>query len=153
MILQSDPWLRENSKLTFEASGCALLAIVEKAVIKGRYNFKHESFLDTCRKLYEEDIIDDECTVLGWNSVLKYIGMGDYEIVIEDETHLLHRSILPGEFQLLRLYNPETGFRHFVGADQFDNVTYDSLGESKTVEAYRNGRAMIASRRIFRKRR
>lgn len=154
MILQTDVLLNKDSAFTFDESGCALFDLTEWAVKKGYYTFSREVFYNDCLQWKKMGIIDYECTVLSWDLLAKELNL-PYRIVIEEVdgqiTHKLQRQPREDEIQLLRLFNPYSGYKHFVNADNRDNVTYDPLGESKTAEAYYERKGTIVSRRILRR--
>lgn len=152
MIRQDDVLLNNMSELPFKEFGCALLDIQYLAVMNGTNTFKREHFLLECDNWLKAGVISLETAVLNWDRLCQDSGL-PYRLVFEKGTHKLHslRKLEENELQLLYLYNRETGFHHFVVADENDNITYDSLGESVTGAAYKKGIAIIESRRVFRR--
>ena len=149
MILQQDKILNDMGGFKFKKFGCALFCLTEYAVRKQYYVFDRDTFYRDCIKWESMGIIDYDCTVLSWDLLCKELGL-PYRIVIENGTHKLERQPESDEIQVLRLNNPYTGFKHFVNADNRDNVTYDPLGESNTAMAYYERQGTIQSRRILR---
>jgi len=152
MIRQDDVLLNNMSELPFEEFGCALFDIQYLAVMHGTNTFKRDNFLLECENWIKAGVIGKETQILNWNKLCQDSGL-PYRLVFEDKTHKLHslRKLEENELQILYLYNPETGFHHFVVGDENDNITYDSLGESVTGKAYKKGVAYIESRRVFRR--
>jgi len=152
MIRQDDILLNNMSDLPFEEYGCALFDVQYLSVMYGENTFKREHFISECENWLRSKVIDKETTILKWDRLLQDSGL-PYKLVFEDGTHKLHsmRELQSGELQLLYLYNPQTGFHHFVVGDEGDHIMYDSLGESETAKAYRKGKAYVESRRVFRR--
>ena len=152
MIRQDDILLYAMSELPFKKYGCALFDMEYLSVMHGTGIFRRSTFVKDCEKLVDAKIIDKETAILNWDKLCGYLGL-HYRLVFEDGTHKLHsmRMLKENELQLLYLYNRSTGYHHLVCADRNDNITYDSLGESVTGEAYQHGKAFIESRRVFRK--
>lgn len=152
MIRQDDVLLNSMSELPFEEFGCALFDIQYLSVMHGTNTFKREHFILECENWLKAGVIDDETAILNWDRLCQDSGF-PYQLVFEDGTHKLHpmRELREDELQLLYLYNPDTGYHHFVVADEYDHIMYDSLGESETVRAYKKGKAHIESRRVFRR--
>lgn len=152
MIRQDDVLLKSMSDLPFEEFGCALFDIQYLAVMHGDNTFLRNHFITSCENWVRSKVIDDETTILNWNQLCQDSGL-PYRLVFEHGTHKLSplRKLEENELQLLYLYNPETGYHHFVCADENDNITYDSLGVSITAKAYKRGVAVIESRRVLRK--
>lgn len=151
MFKQTDRQLN-NSPFKFAEFGCGLFDIVYLSAMFGKYIFSRRKFLMDCISWLDMKIIDEDTFINNWDRLASASSLG-YRLVIENGTHKLpaSRKLKPGELQLLYLYNPETGYRHFVVADENDNITYDSLGDSVTGKAYRRGVAYIESRRVFEK--
>jgi len=152
MIRQDDILLNNMSEIPFEEYGCALFDIQYLAVMYGTNTFKREHFIMECDNWIKAGTILPNTKIMNWDRLCQDSGL-PYRLVIENRTHKLHalRKLQEDELQLLYLYNPETGKHHFVVADENDNVTYDSLGNSVTVQAYKRGVAFIESRRVFRR--
>lgn len=149
MILQTDLILNSLSDFSYGDSGCALFVLIDIAVKKQKYVFERESFIHDCEDWFNRELIDKECTILSWDGMLSALNL-PYKIVIEGGTHKLLRHPHENEIQILYLKHLERGYKHFVGADNRDNVTYDPLGESNTAKAYYERKGIIIGRRILR---
>ena len=151
MIFQTDIELNK-SVFQFDAGGCALFCVVHKAVEEGTYTFEREQFVKDCMHLRFIKVLSTDCTILNWDRLLKYFYL-PFELVFNDGTHKINPDweLEEDEFQLLYLYNPQTGYHHFVEGDHNDNIRYDSLPYSVTSDAYRMGIGHIESKRVFRR--
>ena len=152
MIRQDDIELNNMSEIPFEEYGCALFDIQYLSVMHGINVFKRANFLYECEQWIKSGIILKNTKIMNWDRLCQDSGL-PYRLVFENKTHKLHplRKLGDNELQLLYLFNPETGLHHFVVANKYDQVVYDSLGESVTVAAYERGVAYIESRRVFRR--
>ena len=152
MIRQDDVLLNSISELPFEDCGCALFDIQYLAVMHGDNTFVRSHFVEMCDNWIMAKVLDHETAILNWDRIAQDSGL-PYRLVFEDGIHKLNplRKLKENELQLLYLYNPETKIHHFVVGDENDNVVYDSLGSSRTVEAYKRGVGYIESRRVFRR--
>jgi len=152
MIRQDGKHLKNVSKLPFKVYACALFDIIYYAVMHGNYQFDYTTFLEDVDAWINAGVLDKELTILSWDRLCRDAGL-PYRLVIEGGTHKLpaSRVLQEGELQILYLYNPSTNLHHFVCANFKDDITYDSLGESVTGKAYKDGHGIIASRRVFRK--
>jgi hypothetical protein len=151
MIRQDDVILNSKSNIPFREYGCAVFCIQYLAVMYDNKTFTREQFLIDSERWIREGIMRNDTFVLDWNRLAKGSGLNK-KLVFEKGTHILpaNRKLKTGEVQLLYLYNPETGYHHFVVGDENDNMMYDSLGLSSTVKAYKKGVAYISSKRVFR---
>ena len=152
MIRQDDVLLNSISDYPFEKYGCAVMDIQNLSVMHGRGVFTRAHFIIDCDNWVKAKVMWKDTEIRNWDKMLQDSGL-PYRMVFEHGTHKLNplRKLQDNEIQMLYLYNPETGFHHFVCADAEDNITYDSLGVSVTGAAYRRGVAVIESRRVFRR--
>ncbi len=160
MIRQDDCLLNSMSDLPFKEFGCAVMDVVyhgvmwptEKEAEDGKgYTLKRDTFLEDCNQWRKSGALSFELDVT-WNKIAQDIGL-PYRLVFENGTHKLPptRKLRHDEIQIVLLHNPETKKGHFVVMNKYDEVTYDSLGQSITVQAYEKGIAFIKERRIFRR--
>lgn len=160
MIRQDDYLLNSCSDLPFKEFGCAIMDMIyhgvmwptEKEVENGKgYIMKRDKFLEDCNHWRKSGALDPDLVVT-WDKIAADIGL-PFRLVFENGTHKLPptRKLREDEIQIVLLYNPDTKKGHFVVMNQFDEVTYDSLGQSITVGAYDKHRAFIKERRIFRR--
>lgn len=152
MIRQDDVLLNNMCDFPFEDYGCALFDMKYLSVMHGQGIFQRTSFIEDCFNWEKAGVIDNETTILNWDRLAQDMGL-PYRLVFENGTHKLDplRKLKDNEIQLLYLFNPETGFHHFVVGDEYDHIIYDSLGESVTGESYKCGTGYIESRRVFRR--
>lgn len=151
MIRQDDEVLNKLSDLPFKDYGCALFDLTYYGVMYGSYVFERGVFLTDCKEWEGSTYITSSTSIASWNGMCSAVNL-PYRIVIENGTHKLpaDRQCRDDELQLLYLYNPDTGLNHFVCADRDDNITYDSLGDSLTGKAYKDGVGYIESKRVLR---
>lgn len=152
MIRQDDVLLNSMSEIPFADFACAVFDVQYLAVMYGTNTFKREHFVMECKNWIKSGVLLKNTEIRDWNRLCQDSGL-PYRLVFEDRTHKLpaSRKLQEGELQLLYLFNPETGLHHFVVADEGDNITYDSLGNSVTAQAYKRGVGHIESRRVFRR--
>jgi len=152
MIRQDDVLLNTMSEFPFDKFGCAVMDIQYLSVMHGSNIFTRAHFIDDCENWVKAGVMLPDTSIQNWDKMMQDSGL-PYRMVFEHGTHKLDplRKLEENELQLLFLFNPETGFHHFVVGDHGDNIVYDSLGESVTGKAYKEGIAFIESRRVFRR--
>jgi len=154
MIRQDDKVLNSVSYLPFEEFACAIFDIAYYGVIHGKYVFERSLFLRDIQRLISDGILDRrELDILNWDKVCKKFKL-PYRLVIENGTHKLpaDRELQDNELQLLYLFNPATGYHHFVCGNKYNQITLDSLGNSSvTSKAYEDGTGYIESKRVLRR--
>lgn len=152
MVRQDDEILNRLSKRPLKEYGCALFDILYLAVMYGSYSFTRQGFLNDVENWVRSGVLDKNMTVLDWDRLASDAGL-PYRIVIENGTHKLpkERKLKSNELQILYLHNPKTGFSHFVVGTEDNNIAYDSLGESVTGKAFKEGTGYIKSKRVLRR--
>ena len=152
MINQNDKKLNRLSSLPFAEYACALFDIIYYGEKYGKYTFELHPFLNDVDNWIKAGTVDLELTIMNWDKLCADIGL-PYKLVFENKTHKLpsSRKLKKDEIQLLYLFNPTTGYHHFVCADGNDEILFDSLGNSVTGRAYNKGTGYIETRRVFRR--
>lgn len=139
MVYQFDPELNPNGLNFIKEWGCyfcALLKIAEET--RGRKFSAQEAYSVYLAAQYtgivqkeefnDDGTIKDGCTVYDPDALLHLAGGQGSVRKVSGASY----RCAPNERQILRFYNPSTGYRHFVVGDGKGGVDWDPLEKSKT---------------------
>jgi len=141
MVYQFDPELNPNGLNFMKEWGCyfcSLLKIAEDQ--RGRKFSAKEAYSVYLAAMYtgvvqkeefkDDGTIKDGVTVNDPDALLRIAGGKGTVRKVDGAGY----QCAPGERQILRFYNPATGYKHFVVGDGKGKVDWDPLEKSNTVK-------------------
>ena len=140
MILQIDKRLRVDP--WWEVSGCGVMAVFYFVNKFTNYPFDTETILILGDAFKKHDLVTKEFYINNWEGLFNFFP--SMEVIYTNRHETPDRLCRDGEFEILDWYNPTTKKRHFTAGNGHGYVTYDPMGQSRTV---REG--FLRSKRIF----
>lgn len=141
MVYQFDPELNPNGLNFIKEWGCYFCALLKIAEDQRGHKFSaQEAYAVYLAAQYTgivqkeefnaDGTIKDGCTVYDPDALLRLAGGSGSVRKVSGAGY----QCLANERQILRFYNPQTGYRHFVVGDGKGKVDWDSLEKSNTVK-------------------